>query len=96
MKGKNNIKFNNGWSFAIVNGRLVEIYFEKGIGFWAHCYVKRNEYSKREQRMIDVDIKKFIFSYRKGFYYDKIKKVKHKVPSRNKIFPDLKNRNRKK
>ena len=90
MKKKNDIKFNDGWSFAIVNGRLAEIHFKKGLGIWAHAYVKRTEYStKREQKMIDEDIKKCVFSYRKGYYYDKIRKLKHKVPSIKKIFPDL-------
>ena len=84
------IKFNDGWSFAIVNGRLAEIHFKKGFGIWTHCYVKRSEFSKREQKMIDEDIKKCVFSYQKGFYYDKIRKLKFKVQSINKISPDLK------
>ncbi|MEK7539227.1 MAG: hypothetical protein AAB595_01120 [Patescibacteria group bacterium] len=75
---KNNIKFNDGWSFAMVNDHLAEIHFRKGFGIWAHAYVKRSEFStKREQKMIDTDIKKCVFSYKKGFYYDKIKKLKH-------------------
>lgn len=49
------------WCFSMVNGRLAEIFFEcdkkdkpKIVG---HCYVRREEYeTKREQRMIDVDI----------------------------------------
>lgn len=90
MNKKDNTKFNDGWCFAIVNGRLAEIHFKKGLGIWAHGYVKRSEFSKREQKMIDVDIKKYVFSYQKGFYYDKIRKLKHKVPNINKIFPDLK------
>jgi hypothetical protein len=90
MKKKNNLKFNNGWSFAIVNSRLAEIHFAKGLGIWAHCYVKRSEFSKGEQKMIDIDIKKCVFSYKKGFYYDKIRKLKCKVPDIKKIFPDLK------
>ena len=92
---KNDIRSYDGWSFSIVNGRLGEIHFVKGFGIWAHCYVKRSEFSKREQKMIDKDIKKCIFSYRKGYYHDKIRKIKYKVPSINKIFPDLKNKNRK-
>ncbi len=84
-------KFNNGWSFAIVNGRLAKIHFDKKYEIWAHCYVKRNEYSKSEQRMIDSDIKKYQFAYRKSYYIDKIRGLKHKVPSIYKIFPDLKN-----
>lgn len=90
MKKKNDIKLNNGWCFAVVNGRLVEIHFKRGLGIWAHTYVKRNEYfTKREQKTINEDIRKYVFSYQKGFYYDKIKKIKYKVPSIKRIFPDL-------
>jgi hypothetical protein len=72
VKKENDIKFNDGWCFAIVNGRLAEIHFKKDFGISGHCYIKRSEYStKREQKMIDADVKKCIFSYRKGFYYDK-------------------------
>src|SRR3989344_6336258 len=91
IQKKNNIKFNDGWCFAIINGRLAEIHFKKGLGIWAHAYVKCSEYStKKEQKMINEDIKKCIFSYRKGYYYDKIKKLKHTVTDINKVFPDLK------
>lgn len=90
-KNKNNIKFNDGWCFAIVNGRLSEIYFAKKFGIYAHCYIQRSKFSKREQKMIDADIKKCVFSYRKGYYYDKIKKLKYKVPSIKKVFPESKN-----
>jgi hypothetical protein len=92
MQKKNNIKFNDGWCFAIVNGRLAEIHFAKNLGIWAHCYIKRSEFSKKEQKMIDADIKKCVFSYQKGYYYDKIRKIKHKVPDIKKVFPDLKKR----
>ena len=90
---KNNIKYNDGWSFAIVNGRLAEINFAKGFGVWSHAYVERSSFkTKKEQKMIDIDIKKCIFSYRKGYYYDKIRNIKSKAPSINKMFPDLKNK----
>lgn len=92
IEKKNDIRSYDGWSFAIVNGRLGEIHFVKNFGIWAHCYVKRSEFSKREQKMIDSDIKKCVFSYRKGYYYDKIRKIKYKVPRFNKIFPDIKNK----
>lgn len=69
---KKKIKFNNGWCFAVVNNRLAEIHFRKGSDIWAHCYVDRSEFSKREQKMIDEDIKRCIFSYRKGIYHNKI------------------------
>lgn len=91
IENKNNIKYNNGWSFAIVNGRLAEIHFANNFGVWAHAYVKRSSFkTKNERKMIDADIKKHVFSYRKGFYYNRIRNIKSKVPSINKIFPDLK------
>ncbi len=90
MKKKNDTKFkNSGWCFAIMNGRLAEIHFEKGFGIWAHAYVRREEFSKREQKMIDEDIKKCVFSYRKGSYYDRVRKTRHKVPNITTIFPDM-------
>lgn len=55
--GKKDAKFNSGWCFAIVNGRLAEIHFHKKYGIYGHCYVKREEYNKREQKMIGADIK---------------------------------------
>ena len=64
----------NGWSFAIVNGKLAEIYFEKIKGklvFNGHCYVKRSEYkTKKEQKYIDQDTKTYNFVFRKGKYKD--------------------------
>ena len=67
--------FNMNWCFAIINNRLAEIYFEskrkrnpKVIG---HCYVKREEYrTKKEQKMIEEDIVRYKFSYRKKIYKD--------------------------
>ena len=60
------------WCFAIVNGRLAEIFFEKkgnNIDFLGHCYVKKEEYkAEKEQRMITEDTKKFRLTYRKGDY----------------------------
>ncbi|MFH1182707.1 MAG: hypothetical protein V1690_00390 [Candidatus Moraniibacteriota bacterium] len=60
------------WCFAIVNGKLSEIYFDKNKKgkpeIHSHCYVKRNEYSKKEQKMIDIDIKKHHFTWRNGIY----------------------------
>jgi len=73
QKTKKKTKFNNGWCFAIVNNRLAEIHFNKKLGIWAHCYVNRNEFSKREKKMINEDMKKCVFSYRKGFYNNKLK-----------------------
>ena len=57
------------WQFALINGRLVELFFEKEKGIvrmLGHAYVKRSEYkTKREQKMIDADLKKMQFRYRK-------------------------------
>lgn len=55
------------WTFALINKRLAEIYFEKRgsqIVPHGHCYVTREEFTtKREQKEIDSDIKQHIFSY---------------------------------
>lgn len=60
------------WCFAILNGRLAEIFFEKKgkkLNFLGHCYVKKEEYrTKKEQKWIDEDTEKFKFSYRKTKY----------------------------
>lgn len=84
------IKFNNGWCFAVVNGRLSEIYFDKKYGIYGHCYVKREEYTKKEQKMITADIKKYHFVYRKGYYIDKKRGIKRKVPNIYKVSPEIK------
>lgn len=61
-----------GWCFAIINGRLGEIYFDKKkngqIKIWGHCYVKREGFSKQEQKWIDEDIKKTKVVYRNKKY----------------------------
>lgn len=81
-------QFNNGWCFAIVNNRLVEIHFDKRYGVWGHCYVKRKDYkTKQEWKWIEDDTKKYRFSYRKGYYFDKIRGIKQKVPAKSRIFP---------
>jgi hypothetical protein len=66
------IKFNTGWCFALLNGRLAEIYFDQKSGVHSHCYVQREEFSKNEQKMIETDIKKHQFTYRKKVYRDKL------------------------
>ncbi len=62
------------WSFAIVNKRLVEIYFYHPRGetvMRGHAYVHESEYkTKREQQCIKSDTAKYQFSYRKGQYRD--------------------------
>jgi len=60
------------WCFAIINGKLAELYFEKtknSLKFKGHCYVKKEEFkTKQEQKWIQKDTEKFIFSYRKKKY----------------------------
>ena len=54
------------------DGRLAEIFFEgKGskLNFLGHCYVKKEEYkTRKEQKRIDEDTKKFKLTYRKAHY----------------------------
>jgi len=66
-----------GWSFAIVNNRLAEIFFDKMKNgmckVWGHCYVKENEYkTKKEKNWIKQDTANLRFVYRNKKY----KKVK--------------------
>jgi len=73
VKRRKKEKYNfDGWQFAIVNNRLAEIYFDKKRGVWGHCYVKGEDYSKREQKMIDEDIKYARFVWRNKKYIRKI------------------------
>lgn len=64
------------WSFAIINNKLAEVYFEKKRGktnFFGHCYVKKTEYkTKHEIKMIEKDIARIRFTYRKGEYIKKL------------------------
>ncbi len=60
------------WSFAQINGRLAEIYFNKtkrGPKFLGHCYVGKSEYdTQRGQNWIEMDTAKFRFIYRNKKY----------------------------
>lgn len=64
----------NGWCFAIVNGKLAEIYFhnddkKRETKVLGHCYVKRLEFkTKREQNHIRIDTAKNLLIYRKKKY----------------------------
>ncbi len=62
----------DGWNFAIVNGRLAEIYFERRGGklrIQAHCYVERKDFkTKREQQHIRIDTRRNRFTYRNKSY----------------------------
>jgi len=74
------------WCFAVVNGRLAEIYFDKTkheLAMWGHCYVDRETFSKMEQKMINKDTSRFRITYRNKRYYDQVKK-KWFVESNNK------------
>ena len=71
------------WSFAILNGRLAEVSFEKKKGkilFWGHCYVKNDEYkTKKEKNWIKNDTSKIRLIYRGGKYL----KAKTDIPGAN-------------
>ena len=61
------------WSFAIINNRLGEIYFDRNkngkIKFLGHCYVKWDDFKlKAELKAIDQDIKNAKFIYRNKKY----------------------------
>ena len=65
-----------GWSFAIVNGKLAEIFFDRRKNkaiFYGHAYLNEDEYkTKQEKKWIKLDTAKHKFSYRKGVYKDKM------------------------
>ena len=61
------------WNFAIINKKLAELYFDDKRGSnrvpHGHCYVNRDEFTtKREQKEIETDIKKYMFTYRSKKY----------------------------
>ena len=61
------------WSFAIINGKLGEIYFEKTktgkIKLEGYCYVKREDFTEKEElAMLEEDIKKLKITYRNKKY----------------------------
>ena len=66
------------WSFAIINGRLSEFFFDKKRDrpiILGHAYVKESEYKTRhEKRLIREDTKKYHFSYRNKKYFDQIRR----------------------
>lgn len=75
------------WCFAMINGRLAELFFdreddEKEPKILGHCYVSASEYkTRREQLMIGKDTKRYQFSYRNKKYRDKItKKILKNAP----------------
>ena len=62
------------WCFALVNGRLAELYFEKRRGkpvILGHAYVQESDFKTiREQRYIAADTKKYRLTYRNRTYTD--------------------------
>jgi hypothetical protein len=68
------------WCFATVNGRLAEIFFErkeneKEPKIIGHSYVSASEYkTKKDQKLVEKDTKRYQFSYRNKIYRDKIRK----------------------
>ncbi len=84
---KKGSKYGDGWAFAVINNRPCEIFFKPVHGIYGHAYVKLEEYSKREQKMIDADIKKYRFTYRNRYYYDQKRLTKQKAPTEEMVFP---------
>lgn len=71
-KSKKLTNLGSFWQFALVNNRLAEVHFNDG-KILGHCYIKAKEYkTKKEKRWIANDVKRAIFSYRKGRYKDKL------------------------
>lgn len=61
------------WCFAIVNGKLAEIYFDKKKNsqtkIWGHCYIEKRDYkTKQEQKWIKQDTKRVRVVYRNKKY----------------------------
>ncbi len=64
------------WCFAIINNRLVEVYFENKHGkikYLGHCYVNESEYkTKKEKDYIKDDTAQIKLIYRNGLYKKKV------------------------
>lgn len=62
------------WQFAIVNGKLAELYSEDG-KILGYCHVDINDYkTKKEKEWISSDIKDARISYRKGVFRNMLTK----------------------
>lgn len=60
------------WQFALVNGRLAEVFFHNG-KILGHCYVEAKEYkTQKEKRWIAEDTERLQLHYRTGEYHDKL------------------------
>jgi hypothetical protein len=75
-----------GWSFALMNGRLAEIFFDhKKNGepiIRGFCYVSKSEYKTKKERLwIKTDTKRYHFTYKNKKYFDRIRKMPvHSAP----------------
>ena len=60
------------WSFATINKKLAEVYFERKRGktiYLGHCYVTKEECdTKEEQKWIKEDMTNIKLTYRDGKY----------------------------
>ena len=65
----------SGWCFALINGRLAEIFFDrKGdtVYLEGYCYVEEDDYkTKKEKKMIVHDTKKCQLVYKNKVFSDK-------------------------
>ena len=79
MGKKAKIDLKSGWQFCLINGKLAELFFHKGI-IDGYCYVHAKDYkTKEEQKWIEEDIKNLRILFRKGKYWDMIRKKQ--IPS---------------
>ena len=71
------------WSFALINNRLAEVFYEKKknkIEVLGHCYIDASDYkTKKEQKWIEEDPKKLNLSYYKKRYKSKIPNLPIKI-----------------
>lgn len=62
------------WVYALVNGRLAEVYFDKPDGInsiFAHGYLNKTHVweNKKDKELMEKDIKRHCFTYRNGKYH---------------------------
>lgn len=80
-------RFNDGWCFALINGRLAEIYFRRRHGIYGYCYVDRQSFrTKQEQLDIQHDTARFQFTFRNGWFRDKLNDYRFKLAAAHKVF----------
>lgn len=75
-----NVNYMSGWCFAIVNGKLAEIFFDKKRDkpkILGHAFVEPEEYkTKKELKWIKEDTAKYQLSYKNKKYKDLMGKEK--------------------